>query len=432
MTKTYRPGVTTKVNYQIAGNSIMAGYWVEKARHQQTAPYVMISDTGTAEDIFLKNQDQYLRNQDGSRAQFRDWYTISRVRSAFLQDTVNLFDDKLTIQGGGKYLTVGRQFTNSPNQGTTPTGLGQTGSGGAAYVIQKDYSEFLPNLGIKYQLTDTQSLFLNGTKNFKAPPNFAYSNLAVSNASPTAAITYVNGVATNYHVLDPLVKQEKSTNFDAGYRYAGDRLTASGSVFYINYKDRIAALIDASTGQAGQAINLGDSTTKGFELEAGYKILSNLSAYSSLSYTKTRIKGNLAYATGTTSEATAGKEFPDTPKWLAGVLLQYQDQHYIAGVDAKYTGKRYSTLVNDDSIQGYTLVGLNAGYKFDPSAFLKNPTIRLNVYNLFSKRYLSLSGPSGSNYGVRALPVAGLPTYAAQSYYAGAPRLVSVTFASDF
>ena len=161
VTKTYRPGVTTKVNWQIAGNSILAGYWYERARHQQTAPYVTIANDGTAADIWLRNEDQFQRNADGSRAQFRDWYTISTGKSAFLQDTVSFFQDKLTLQGGGRYTTLGRMFRNSANQGTTPTGLGQTGSGGADYTIEKEYSKFLPNLGIKYQLTTEQSLFAN-------------------------------------------------------------------------------------------------------------------------------------------------------------------------------------------------------------------------------------------------------------------------------
>jgi iron complex outermembrane receptor protein len=437
VTKTYRPGVITKLSYDIVGNHVVAGYWFEKARHQQTAPYVAISNTGTADDIWLQNSSQYLLNADGSAAQFRDWYTVTRARSGFLTDNLNLLNDKLTLQLGARYTTLGRTFTNSPNQGSTPLGFGGTGYGGAPYVIEKDYSEFLPNIGLKYQLTDQQSVYINGARNFKGPPNFAYSNLAVSNvpgATPTTVVplTYVNGVAVNYHIIDPTIQPEKADNYDLGYRYAGDRITASASAFFINYKNRIAAFIDPNTGSAGSAANLGKSTTKGIELEAGYKIMANLTAYTSLSYTKTRISQNLPYGLGTNVEQTAGKEFPDTPNWLAGAALQYQDQHYLAGIDMKLTGKRYSTLVNDDSIGGYTLFGLNAGYKFDSNMFFKNPSIRMNVYNLFSRQYLSLSGPSGSNFGVRALPVAGLPTYSAQTFYVGAPRLIAVTFASDF
>ena len=432
VTKTYRPGILANLSYDIFDNHIVLGGWVEKARHQQTAPYVAIADNGTAADIWLKNPSQYLLNADGSAAQFRDWYTISRVRSANVSDTISLFNDKLTIVAGGRYEVLGRQFTNSPNQGTTPTGLGQTGSGAAPYVIQKDYKAFLPNLGVKYQFTDSQSVFMNAARNLKDPPNFAYSNLAVSNVSPTAAISIVNGVATNYHVLEPQVQPEKSYNVDLGYRYATDRVTASGSIFYSTFKDRIAALVDQTTGTQGQAINAGAATTHGVELEAGFKIVPSVTAYTSLSYTKTRMHDNLALGNSGLFEATRGREFPDTPKWLSGFLLQYQDQHIIAGVDMKVNGKRYSTLVNDESIGGYTLFGLNAAYKFDPFAYTKNARIQVNVYNLFSRKYLSLNGPSGSNFGVRSLPIAGLPTYGAQSYYVGAPRLVSVTFASDF
>ena len=432
VTKTYRPGVQANVSYDIAGNHIVLGGWIEKARHQQTAPYVAISNNGTADDIWLRNHDQYLLNADGSAAQFRDWYTISRVRSANLSDTINLFNDKLTIVAGGRYQVLGRQFTNSPNQGTTATGLGQTGSGAAPYVIQKDYKSFLPNVGVKYQFTDAQSAFFNAARNLKDPPNFAYSNLAVSNVSATAPITIVNGVATNYHILEPQVQPEKSYNLDLGYRFANDRITASGSIFFATFKDRIASLVDRDTGTQGQAINVGAATNKGVELEAGYKISANVNAYSSLSYTKTKMQDNLPLGISGLFESTRGKEFPDTPKWLAGFLLQYQDEHYVAGVDVKVNGKRYSTLVNDEYIGGYTLVGLNAAYKFDPLAFAKNARIQLNVYNLFSRRYLSLNGPSGSNYGVRSNPVAGLPTYGAQTYYVGAPRLVSMTFSSDF
>lgn len=97
VTKTYRPGVISSINYDIAGNHVVAGFWFEKARHQQTAPYVAIDDNGHAADIWLQNSSQYLLNADGSAAQFRDWYTVSRARSFFLTDNVAFLNDKLTF-----------------------------------------------------------------------------------------------------------------------------------------------------------------------------------------------------------------------------------------------------------------------------------------------------------------------------------------------
>ena len=80
---------------------------------------------------WLRNSSQYLLNADGSAAQFRDWYTISRARPGFITDTVAVLNDKLTFNPGIRYTTLGRQFTNSPNQRSTRLGFGGTGYGGA-------------------------------------------------------------------------------------------------------------------------------------------------------------------------------------------------------------------------------------------------------------------------------------------------------------
>ena len=42
------------------------------------------------------------------------------------------------------------------------------------YRFEKSYSDFLPQVGVRYQLTSSQQVFLNVAKNFRAPPNFAF------------------------------------------------------------------------------------------------------------------------------------------------------------------------------------------------------------------------------------------------------------------
>ena len=129
-----------------------------------------------------------------------------------------------------------------------------------------------------------------------------------------------------------------------------------------------------------------------------------------------------------TFEATAGKAFPDTPAWMSGLSLQYKYNDWSANLSAKYTGKRYSTLVNDESINGYTLVSFDAGYRFPSTEWFKNPSIRMNVYNLLNQKYLNLSSSSGSAFTNRALGVGGN----APSYYIGAPTSISVMLSTDF
>ena len=144
VTKTYRPGVTSAINWDIFHNHIQFGYWYEKARHQQTAPYIPIDSAGGVADLWEKNPSFYLRQADGQPLQFRDWYTINTVESPSIQDTVSLFDDKLVVQAGVKHDSYDRLFTNSANIGT---------GGGANYQVERNYAMILPSAGATFHFT---------------------------------------------------------------------------------------------------------------------------------------------------------------------------------------------------------------------------------------------------------------------------------------
>jgi iron complex outermembrane receptor protein len=411
-TRTYRPGVTVKYNQQIDNHKLMVGYWYERARHQQTGPFAPIDNNGNSADVWQNNSSVWLRNQDGSFVQYRDTLTVSTGKSAFLQDNISLLQDKLNLQLGARYSSIDRDFTNNPSQ-----------SAPGFYTLQKSYSDLLPSVGIRYQLDQVQSVFFNAAKNFKAPGNFSYFGL-ISGGK------IVNGVYTGGTVRNPLVDKETSWNYDLGYRYASDKWTFSSSVFYVDYKNRIATSYNPDTGNRTD-FNVGDSTSKGFELESGYSLTKNLSMYGSLSYIKSKMKSDMPFAANF-ALPTGGKEFPDTPNWLSGMSLQYaQDSWYLFG-QAKYTGKRYTTLVNDDSLGGYTVFNAGAGYTFPSSTWLKKPTVRFNLSNIFDKQYLNLSSGSGSQFTTNAVAIGPNAPASAPSFYVSAPRTFSVTLVADF
>jgi iron complex outermembrane receptor protein len=100
-------------------------------------------------------------------------------------------------------------------------------------------------------------------------------------------------------------------------------------------------------------------------------------------------------------------------------------------------------LVNDDQVGGYTLYDIGAGYRFAPTAFMKTPTIRLTVSNLFSKQYLSMTGSSGSSFtsnvnpvvtaqGTVAGNVSASGNATSPSFYSGAPRTLQISLSTDF
>ena len=239
-------------------------------------------------------------------------------------------------------------------------------------------------------------------------------------------MTYVNGVGTSTGSLPLTVKQETSINLDVGARYRGDLFRASATAFYNKFKDRIASSFDLIE-QLTHDFNVGDSVTRGLELEAGTVPIGGFSAYGSLTYTKSTLDSDMPKS-ATTFYPTAGKQFPDTPKGMAALSLQYANGPYLINVAGKYTTSRFLTLTNDVAIPGFTTFDLNAAWKLpNPSATgFKNPIVRLNVSNIFSKQYFMANAGSGSN-----ITIVGSPT-GAPFYYAGAPRFTSVTFQVDY
>jgi iron complex outermembrane receptor protein len=409
--KTTRPGITLRLNAQLDNHRLMTGYWVDRARERRTNPAAAFDNGGTVVDPWMKDSSHYLLRQDGTAYQSRDWLTVSTSQSLFLQDNIALLDDRLNLQLGLRRSRIVRDFSNYAND---------TKAGAADYTMRGDFAKTLPNLSARYQLDRAQQLFFNVGENFSAPAASIYGN-ALTGGS------FVNGVLTGYSIKPVNVSAETSTHWDFGYRYSGEAFSASGSLFYIDYRNRIAAAYDPATGLADSNYNVGRSTTRGIELESSWRFQPNWSLYGSLSYTRSRLNDNLQIGADT-FEPTAGQQFPDTPNWLAGLALHYRQGPWSGNLSAKYTGSRYSTLVNDEAIGGFTLVNFDASYRLPPTAFFRKPVLRLNVYNLLNTDYLMLNAGSGASFTPRAQGVGG----SAPAYFVGAPRTIGLMIASDF
>jgi iron complex outermembrane receptor protein len=273
----------------------------------------------------------------------------------------------------------------------------------------------LPSLAASYQLSPELQGFASVSKNFKAPGNFSYFGLA-------NGVTVVNGAGSLTSLAPLTVDAETSVNVDVGARYKTDLFKASATAFLVKFKNRIASGFDPVTASTHD-YNVGDSTVKGLELELGTTVYKGFSAYASVTYTKSTIDKDIP-ATATTFFPTAGVQFPDTPKGMAALSLQYAEGAFLANLAGKYTSRRNITLVGDQSLGSFTTVDLNAAYQLPASGPFKKPVLRLNVSNLTNKEYLLANAGSGSSIAINA---AGNP-----SVYGGAPRFTSLTLSSDF
>jgi iron complex outermembrane receptor protein len=391
---------------------ITGGFWFERAHHRQTQPATTVDNSGGVTDPFIASNQ--LTYNDGTLYQGRNWLTISTGSSLFIQDVVDLMDGRLQITPAFSYRRIKRDFSNYANSGT---------GGAANYEIADTYSKPLPSLALSFQATDRVQVFGSISRNFRSPSNFEFGNLG------RGTLTIANGVGTYSLPLGNLqVKPEVTTNIDFGSRYRGDMFRVSATGFYNKFTDRIASSYNFAD-QSVTDTNVGGSVTKGVEIEAGTVPFYGWSAYVSGTYTRSTINDNLIknVVNGVaTYYNTAGSQFPDTPKGMAALSVQWANGPYLVNVAGKYTSSRFLTLTNDQAIKGFTTVDLNAAYKLPDfgSTGFKNPIIRLNVSNIFNKQYFLANSGSGSNITADST---GNPVV-----YAGAPRFASVTFQVDY
>jgi iron complex outermembrane receptor protein len=392
ITKTNRPGATVKLNWQNDMHKVAFGLWFERAEHLQTQPYSKVDANGNPIDIW--GESALALDSNGNIYQGRNQKTITTATQPFVTDTISLVNDKLKLTAGVRLPHVVRDGTNYASSTNATT-----------YTVSRTYNETLPSLGATYQLSAKQSVFANVTKNFRAPANYTL---------------YESGNAQN-------MLPETAVNIDTGYRFQGDMLTSSATVFLTDFKNRQASTKDAS----GQSVtyNVGDVRDYGIELEAGTRPVNGFSAYGSLTYTNSVMLSDFTtYVSGAPVVLpTTGKTFVNTPTWLAGIGLSYTKGGFFTDFKTRYTGMRYSTLMNDQQIPGYVTADLSLGYRFKNSGFMKNPMLRVNVANLFDKHYLNSIESTTTNAVTYSTLTGTQPTY-----MQGAPRFASVTFSAEF
>ncbi|MBL8310159.1 MAG: TonB-dependent receptor [Burkholderiales bacterium] len=396
VTRTMRPGVTAEINHQWGNHALKFGVWYERAQHKQTGPAVLVDAAGNPADAWLR--DGRLLRPDGSQYNSRDWLTISPAYQAYIADSFSFMNDRGVLQLGLRAPGVTRKFTNYASEAANS----QT-----TYTIEKTYTDILPQLGVRFNVDREQQVFANVGKNFRAPPNFAF-------APTNNNVAFINGVPT----LVGKVEAETSVVTDVGYRFQGRSLTLSASVFNVDFKNRQANAFDPNTLKSIYT-NAGDVRNRGLELELGTAAVNGWTAYGSLTVQKSKVLNDLRVS-ATSTLATSGKQFPMTPRMMAGLAIQYANGPLYARLKAKKTGRQFATLMNDEEAPSYMTADFDAGYRFANMGFIKNPMIRLNVSNVGNTKYRTPSSNA-------VLTAANTPFY-----YLGAPRFFSATLSADF
>jgi iron complex outermembrane receptor protein len=430
VTRTRRPGVTAELSTTLGNHYLKLGAWFERANHRQTQPAVQLQANGLPTDMWL--QEGCIQRADGSCYEGRDTLTISTAHQVYVSDQFSFMDDRGLLSLGVRVPTIKRDVTNYANESSTQSYTSATATTGATNVykdfqIARSYTEPLPQLGFRFNVDASNQVFINVSKNFRAPPNIAFTG---------GNVRFVNGVITPWTE----VKAETTVMTDLGYRFQGRLGSLSVTYFNSDFKNRQATATDPNT-QLSVYTNAGRVNNHGFELEAASKVFNGFSAYASLTAQKSEMKDDIAVTANTLGAGvtnkvmylpTTGKQFALTPRFMAAGSVQYETGPFYFRVKGKYTGSQYATLMNDEQAPGYISFDVESGYKLGDFGMVKNAMLRLNITNLTNEQFRNPS--SGTVLNAQAYKNAAGSTYNSSGvfYYLGAPRLATVTLSADF
>lgn len=389
-----RYGAMSSLVWEIGNHRIEGGFWYESNHHDVQRNFYFIQGP--------VNDDRFLDDPD--RRLFFQKYRIN-TRQAYLQDTIRLLEDRLTVEVGAKSTQVDMRARQvDPHAMEVPNASGRL----------ETRDRFLPQLGLGYKLGEGQELFAGYTENVAA---FVGGGAGGPLAIGQAAFDAQKGE------LEP----EQSKTLEAGYRRVGERYQASLSVYKVRFDNRLLSLNPCSSIEAGtrpecitKFFNVGSVDSYGSELSLIWKPSDRLEWYNALSWNKSTYQDD--YIDGGKRVQTRGKRVVDVPQAMWSSEVTWRSGPWLAGLSGKYTGKRYYTYTNDNGFGGSTQFDASLRYTFDAVGPLRQWSLSLFATNLTDKRTasnlsaFSASDPQGKSY----------------AFHANAPRQVFLTVDAKF
>ena len=438
-TNTHRYTLNTSLIWDLNDDHrLRAAYAMDFGRHRQTGQYGRLDRSNPSDprfvDWFAGRNDVQNRvvNLDGYELRTRDRLSIAKLNQLSLEYRGQFLDDALTVNVGLRMPFFERELnqfcysqnassnvlctTEVPNAPLANGNVTFPSRGTTQYVAPYErtvkYDDVLPNIGASYRFGDGHSV---------------YANYAETLSAPRTDSLYIVSRQADGSLAAPGVQPETGQNFDVGYRYVSSTLVGTASLFANNEDNRIVNTWDEDLGTYVDR-NVGAVERWGVEGSVGWSPVERLSMYASATYMQTELQDDYVYSfTGGVPNIlpTKGKELVETPEWMLAARVNYEFTNWLeAGVQAKYTGERWVTDVNDMKVDGFTVVDANVRIDLAPFGY-DGTFIQVNADNVFDERYYA-------NLGTRASATPGQLGYSQPFASVGAPRTISATLRMAF
>ena len=253
-----------------------------------------------------------------------------------------------------------------------------------SYVIDNHYDFFNPKFGINYNIN---------------PNHKVYASYAIAYKEPTR-----NNFQNSLNAELDMPKAERLNDLEIGYKYQSKVFSAGANFYWMDYKDQF--VLTGEIDKIGEAItrNLPKSYRLGVEVEAAVKPVDWFRWDVNATWSKNRVK-DITVQLADNSVANLGDQpLAFSPDWIANNIFTFNYKGLKASIQSQYVSKQYLTNTGFKSYQtlddngqltdvsmmldGHFTTNIDLSYSFKlPKLGIKDATIGVTLYNLFSAKY---------------------------------------------
>ena len=252
------------------------------------------------------------------------------------------------------------------------------------YDMKESYDFFNPKFGLNYDITSNHKV---------------YASYAIAHKEPTR-----NNFQNSLNAELDQPKAERLNDLEVGYKYQSQLLTAGANLYWMDYKDQF--VLTGEIDKIGEAItrNLPNSYRLGVELEAALKPIDWFRWDINATWSKNRVKGITVQLTDGSVADLGNQPLAFSPDFILNNILTFNYRGMKASVQSQYVSKQYMTNTGFKSYQtlddngqlvdvgmmldGHFTTNVDLSYNFRlPEMGIKDVTVGLTLYNLFSAKY---------------------------------------------
>ncbi len=244
---------------------------------------------------------------------------------------------------------------------------------------QHTYNFFNPKAGVFYEPDKNNSL---------------YFSVAVAHREPNRSV---------FLDADPgqLVKPERLTDYELGYRYRVQHLSLEANLFFMDYKDQLVLTGKINNVGAPILTNVPDSYRQGIEIELAFNVFKIVDWSLNATYSQNKIREFTEYVDNWNFwddpgsqpyqyEKFLGKvDISFSPDWVAGSNLRVSPfKGFSVSLVTNYVSRQYidNTSSRERSLEPYLVNNLLFFYTVNPKWMDKIEFI-LNLNNIFNEQY---------------------------------------------